>query len=345
MKRTFDILQRAMLPLDGTIARWVPEIMDAYARIRPTGAWRELTMVDFTAGSCLMPALFAASGVRQLVVNDYAPRSKLAADFLFGRQPISLRRVEALLRSRRPKPRVHVPTFHFACDYLLEPVCEIFDRLYYADVPASERTGLRYLAVRWALGFARTAEEGFEILYTHDIRQLAQTSDVDWHPYLARLRRYRSVMSALVRDLNASLGVIGPVRASIHCADMVEIAPKLRLKVPVFAAVNPPTRGLDEYTIDDQLVHSLMSNRWLPLSKVSESPMAFWTRRVSAALKHLPLGAEFMVWGGDGSMHWRECFQIWALFGEPLHISRLGSGEDAAGWAILRRTGNGVELQ
>ena len=28
-----EILRRAMLPLDGTIADWVPEIMDAYARM------------------------------------------------------------------------------------------------------------------------------------------------------------------------------------------------------------------------------------------------------------------------------------------------------------------------
>jgi hypothetical protein len=119
---------------------------------------------------------------------------------------------------------------------------------------------------------------------------------------------------------------------------MADVAPKLRLVGPVFAAVNPPTRGLDEYTIDDQLVHSLMANRWLPLSRTSESPMAFWTRRVSSALEHLPEGADFMVWGGDGSMHWLECFRIWALYGKPLHVSRLGPQEDAPGWAIFKKS-------
>ncbi|MBI1244246.1 MAG: hypothetical protein GC202_04495 [Alphaproteobacteria bacterium] len=329
--------------MDGTIADWVPEIMDAFARIHPVREWPAMTMVDFTAGSCLMPALFAASGVRRLIVNDFAARSYVAARFLFGGRKISMDRVAGILKSSRPKSKRHVPTFHFACDYFLEPVCEIFDRLYHADVPEQEKIGLQYLAIRWALGFARTAEDGFEILYSHDTRLLAQMRDVDWRPYLSRMRGYRRVIATLVRELNASIDAIGNTQAKIHCADMIDVAEKLRLSTPVFAAVNPPTRGLDEYTIDDQLVHSLMANRWLPLSKISESPLAFWIRRVSAALEHLPENAFYMVWGGDGSMHWRECFQVWALFGEPLHISRLGQGNDAPGWAIFKRTKDGLQ--
>jgi hypothetical protein len=329
-------LRRAMLPLDGTIADWVPEIMDAFARIRPMPQWRDLTMVDFTAGSCLMPALFAASGVRKLVVNDFAPRSHLAASFLFGRRKIDEDRVRDLVEAKRPKLRTHVPTFRFACDYLVEEACEVFDRLFHAEVPAAERTGLRYLAVRWALGFARSAEDGFEILYTHDRAQLARMRDVDWHPYLARARSPLRVLAGLVRDLNAAVDAVGPVRAQLHCADMKDVAGTLRLDGPVFAAVNPPTRGLDEYTIDDQLVHSLMANRWLPLSMTSETPLAFWTRRVSSALHRLPAGAFYMVWGGDGSMRWSECLQVWRLFGTPIHISRLGAGEEAPGWGIFQ---------
>ena len=332
-----EVLRRAMLPLDGTIADWVPGIMDAYARIVPERDWGKITMVDFTAGSCLMPTLFAAAGVRRLVVNDFAPRSHLAARFLFGRRKIDARRVSALLAARRPKLHPHVPTFHFACDYLLEGVCDVFDRLYHANVPAAERTGLQYLAVRWALGFARTVEDGFDILYTHDPVRLARTRDVDWSAYLARARNPARVLASLVRELNAAIDTIGPAKARLFCADMKDVAPKLKLATPVFAAVNPPTRGLDEYTIDDQLVHSLMANRWLPLSQTPETPLAFWTRRVDAGLRHLPTGAHYMVWGGDGSMKWSECLRIWSLYGEPLHVSRLAADAEAPGWAIFEK--------
>ncbi|MBI3504931.1 MAG: hypothetical protein HY059_08825 [Proteobacteria bacterium] len=335
--KKLETLRRAMLPLDGTIANWVPEIMDAYARIVPMRDWSGITMVDFTAGSCLMPTLFAASGVRRLVVNDFAPRSHLAARFLFGHRKIDVRRVSALLSARKPRLRPHVPTFHFACDYLLESACDVFDRLYHADVPAAARTGLQYLAVRWALGFAKTVEDGFEILYTHDPVQLAKKSDVDWSAHLARARNPARVVAGLAGELNAAVDAIGSARARLSCADMKDVAPKLKLSVPVFAAVNPPTRGLDEYTIDDQLVHSLMANRWLPLSQTAETPLAFWTRRVDAAVRHLPRGAHYMVWGGDGSMRWSECLRLWALYGEPIHVSRLGPEAEAPGWAIFKK--------
>jgi hypothetical protein len=338
-----ETLRAAMLPLDGTIADWVPGILDAFARLVPERDWPKLTAVDYTAGSCLMPALFAARGVRRLAVNDFAPRSHLAARFLFGRRKIDPARVEALLGARRPRLRAHVPTFRFACDYLTEPVCDVFDRLFHADVPSAERTGLEYLAVRWALGFARSVEDGFEILYTHDPDRLARMRTPDWGPYLARARSPRRVLARLVRDLNAAIDAIGPARAKLFCADMKDVAPKLKLAGPVFAAVNPPTRGLDEYTIDDQLVHSLMANRWLPLSQTPETPLAFWTRRVDSALRHLPEGAWYMVWGGDGSMSWTECLAVWSLYGEPRHVARLAAAPEAPGWAIFQSHGRRVK--
>jgi hypothetical protein len=334
--KNLETLRRAMLPLDGTIADWVPGILAAYSRIVPERDWGGTTMVDFTAGSCLMPALFAARGVRRLIVNDFAPRSHLAANFLFGGRKIEPQRIRALLAAKRSRTRPHVPTFHFACDYLIEPVCAIFDRLYHADVPAAERDGLQYLAVRWALGFARSVEDGFDILYTHDTTRLAKLRNPDWRAYLARARRPAAVLDRLTRDLNAAIDAIGPAKARLFCADMQAVAPALRLKGPVFAAVNPPTRGLDEYTIDDQLVHSLMSNRWLPLSQTVESPLAFWTRRVDAALRHLPAGSHYMVWGGDGSMSWQACCEVWGLYGRPLHVERLDRSDAAPGWAIYQ---------
>lgn len=332
--RTLAILRRAMLPLDGTIADWVPEIVDAYAAILPPKRWRDLAMVDFTAGSCLMPTVFAARGVRRLAVNDFAPRSHLAAQFLFGGRKIDPARVQDLLAAVRPSLHPHVPTFHFACDYLIEPVCAVFDRLYHARAPKAERAGLQYLAVRWALGFARSVEDGFEILYSHDPAKLKRLRDPDWRPYLARARRPAAVVGGLVRDLNAALDAVGPVRADLSCADMIDMAPQIKFKAPLFAAVNPPTRGLDEYTIDDQLVHSLMANRWLPLSQTSESPLAFWTRRVDAALRHLPSGSHYMVWGGDGSMSFEACRAVWDLYGVARHLKRLASDDAAPGWAI-----------
>jgi hypothetical protein len=332
--KTLAILRRAMLPLDGTIADWVPEIVDAYARILPPARWKDLAMVDFTAGSCLMPTVFAARGVRHLAVNDFAPRSHLAAQFLFGGRKIEPARVAALLAVKRPSLHPHVPTFHFACDYLIEPVCAVFDRLYHARVPAAERAGLQYLAVRWALGFARSVEDGFEILYSHDPAQLKKLREPDWRPYLARARRPAAIVGQLVRDLNAAIDAVGPAKAKLFCADMKDVAPQIKFKAPLFAAVNPPTRGLDEYTIDDQLVHSLMANRWLPLSQTTETPLAFWTRRVDAALRHLPSGSHYMVWGGDGSMSFEACQAVWDLYGVARHLKRLSNDAAAPGWAI-----------
>lgn len=331
----YKALEKAMLPLDGTIAPYVPAILDAYARIVPRERWGAIEMIDYTSGSCLMPMAFAASGAKRVTINDAAPRSHLAASFLFGGRKIDPARVDALLTAKRPKPRAHVPTFHFACDYLTEPVCEVFDRLYHAAVPSAELPGLRYVAVRWALGFAPSMVDGFEILYTHDPKQLRAIKDVDWKPYLARAARPRDVLRALVRDLNAAIGLVGPKRFAVHLGDMKDLAKRLRPNAPCFVAVNPPTRGLDEYTIDDQLVHSLMANRWLALSRSRETPLDFWVRRVDAALRPLPKGAHYMVWGGDGSMSFDACRKVWEVYGSALYIKRLGVTENAAGWGIF----------
>lgn len=338
----YTALEKAMLPLDGTIAPYVPAILDAYARIVPRARWDEIEMVDYTSGSCLMPMAFAAAGAARVTVNDAAPRSHLAAAFLFGGRKIDPARVEALLTAKRPRLRPHVPTFHFACDYLTAPVCDVFDRLYHADAPAAERAGLRYLAVRWALGFAPSMVDGFEILYTHDPAQLRTIRDVDWRPYLARAANPRKILRALVRDLNAAIDALGPRRFALHLGDMKDLAKTLRPRVPCFVAVNPPTRGLDEYTIDDQLVHSLMANRWLPLSRSRETHLDFWVKRVDAALRRLPRGAHFMVWGGDGSMSFEACKKVWEIYGSPLFISRLGTRDTAPGWGIFEAHKNGV---
>jgi hypothetical protein len=331
----YATLEKAMLPLDGTIAPYVPAILDAYAEILPRARWAELEMIDYTSGSCLMPMGFAAAGAKRVTINDAAARSHLAASFLFGGRKIDPERVEALLAVKRPTLRPHVPTFHFACDYLIEPVCDVFDRLYHAPVPQAERAGLRYLAIRWALGFAPSMVDGFDILYTHDPKQLRAMADVDWKPYLARAANPRKILRDLVRDLNASIDAVGRKRFAIHVGDMKDLAKTLRPKSPCFVAVNPPTRGLDEYTIDDQLVHSLMENRWLPLSRTSESPLDFWVKRVDAALRPLPKGAHFMVWGGDGSMSFDACRKVWEIYGSALYIKRLRPAENAPGWGIF----------
>jgi hypothetical protein len=331
----YKALHKAMLPLDGTIAPYVPAILDAYARIRPRELWGDVEMIDLTAGSCLMPMAFAASGARRVTVNDAAPRTFLAASFLFGGRKIDPARVDALLKARYPRLRDHVPSFHFACDYLTEPVCDVFDRLHHAAAPPAEMPGLRYLALRWVLGFAPSMVDGFEVLYTHDPKQLRAISDVDWKPYLARAAKPREVAAALVEDLNGAIDLVGAPRFAVSQGDMKNVAKRLRPKTPCFVAVNPPTRGLDEYTIDDQLVHSLMENRWLPLSRSPETHKEFWIARVDAALSVLPPGAHFMVWGGDGSMSFDECRKVWELYGFPKYIKRLRNADDAPGWGIF----------
>jgi len=330
------VLQRAMLPLDGSIAEHVPEIVAAYARLVPPVEWPNVIVIDLTAGSCLLPLLFAARGARQLVINDLAPRSQLAARALFGGATLSWRKVERHLTERRLRLRRHVPSFHFASDYLTEPVAAIFDRLYYATVPARERAAYQYLALRWVLGFSPT-DDSWNILPTHDTGQLREDLSHDWGPYLRRMRRPRAVLRRLVDDFNRAVMLVGEARAFIHGEDMLNLCRRLNYGTRAFVVANPPTRGLDEYVIDDQLAHSLMANRWLPLSRSRETAEAFWRRRVAAALEQIPRGSHALVWGGDGALRWRDCAALWERFGTRVAERRASRPGGRAGWAILER--------
>src|SRR3954468_22917033 len=113
-----------MLPLDGMIAEHVPDRMGAYAAIVPPRDWRSLTVVDFTAGSCLLPLLFAAAGVERVVVNDAAERSHVAARALFGGVRLDPRVVQHLLSNPSPRLRRHIPSFYFAADYITAEVAD-----------------------------------------------------------------------------------------------------------------------------------------------------------------------------------------------------------------------------
>jgi hypothetical protein len=124
-----------MVPLDGTIAAHVPDVVAEVDRLVPAEAWPRLTVADLTAGSCLMPLAFGARGPRRLVVNDPAPRSALGARALFGGVMLDKSLLPALLAAPVAALRAHVPSFHFACDYLTEDVAAIFDRLFHADLP------------------------------------------------------------------------------------------------------------------------------------------------------------------------------------------------------------------
>ncbi len=321
-----------MLPLDGSIHDIAPDILAAVAEIVPRRGWRDLAYADLTAGSCLLPLAFAAAGVRRLVINDVAPRSTLAAQALFPAEPLPPARLGAIL-SGVTKLRRHVPSFHFAADYLLAPVAEQFDRLFHAALPAADAAVARYLALLWVMGFAPGATESFEILMTHDPAQLRADDGVNWRPYLRRLARADVVLAGLARDIARGQALTVHATATIHQRDMLDFTSADLPDGPLLVAINPPTRGIDEYVIDDQLIHSLIANRWLPLSRSRESNRDFWTRRVRAAMRLLPRGALYLVYGGDGSMTWRECHAVWSEAGDPLVTRRAGRG----GWAIFRR--------
>src|SRR5262249_22311580 len=113
-----DTLRAAMLPMDGNIAEHVSAIFAAFEQEVAPRQWHDITYVDFSAGSCLLPMLFGAHGVGRLVVNDTAPRSVLAAQALFGGRPVDVKQVRELVTGASPRLRAHTPTFHFACDYL-----------------------------------------------------------------------------------------------------------------------------------------------------------------------------------------------------------------------------------
>ncbi len=332
-----DTMRRAMLPLDGSIAEHVPAIVAAYARLVPVRDWPKLTVVDLTAGSCLLSLLFGARDVGRLVINDLAPRSQLAAAALFGGRTIDRRRVEALLAAGTPRLLPHVPSFHFACDYLTADVADAFDRLFHARLAAADRPAYRYLALRWALGFAPSAEEPFEILPTHDYRQLRDDLDHDWGPFIRRARRKRQVLARLAADINAAVACVNARRVEIHGTDMRDLCRTIDFGGRVFMVANPPTRGLDEYVIDDQLAHSLLANRWLPLSQSRESAKELWTSCVETALRRLPRGGHALVWGGDGAMSWAACWRVWRRLAMPVIVRRVGRGAHAPGWAILEK--------
>ena len=325
---SLSVLRRAMLPLDGSIAEHVPAIAAAYARLVPVKEWPSITVADLTSGSCLLPLVFAAHCARRLIVNDIAERSELAARALFGGQSLSWPTVRRLVTTRRPRLAPHVPSFHFAADYLLEPVAEIFDRLYFAGQGAA----YQYLALRWILGFA-PEDTAWNILPTHDPRQLRADLTGDWAPYLRRAQAPLAVLRRLTDDLNAAMARVAQASVRVHRQDMLTLAPRLAYGKRALVVGNPPTRGLDEYVIDDQLAHSLMANRWLPLSRSRESAEKFWTRRVNAVLAAVPTGGHAVVWGGDGAMRWAECRRVWARWGTLVAHRRVGR----AGWAILER--------
>lgn len=330
-------MRGAMLPLDGSIAGHVPAIIAAYGRIVPPHDWRRITLVDFTAGSCLTPLLFAARGVGRLVINDPAPRSHLAATALFGRELVDPRRIRQLLTTPAPRLHPHVPSFHFASDYLTEDVADTFDRLFYAHLPAAARPIYQYLALRWVLGFLPSPQHEFSILPTHDYAQLARDREHDWRAYIRRARARRSVLMSLATDLNAAIGRVVTRRVEIHQADLLKLCREIDYGAQAFVVVNPPTHGLDEYVVDDQLAHSLIADRWLPLSRSRESPAQFWRRRVEAALNCLPGGSHALVWGGDGSLTWAQCLRIWRRHAEPVVMRRAGRGAHAPGWAIVKK--------
>ncbi len=332
-----ETMRRAMLPLDGSIAEHVPAILSAYARIVPIGRWPELTVLDLTAGSCLLSLLFAAQGARRVVVNDLAARTTLAARALFGGRTLDVNLVRQLVGTPKPRLRPHVPSFHFASDYLIEPVAGVFDRLFYAALPPAESHIYRYLALRWILGFAPSAEDPFAVLPTHAEDQLRDDLDHDWAPYLRRVRQRDSVLTLLARDLNAAVRRVATARVEIHQADVRVLCRQLDWRRPVFVMINPPTRGLDEYVVDDQLAHSLLANRWLPLSRSRETAAALWTECVEAVLRRLARGSHAVVWGGDGDMTWRQCWQVWTRFAEPVVIHPVERGRRRVGWAILEK--------
>lgn len=327
------MLRRAMLPMDGNIAEHVPDIVAAYARLVPLREWPHVTVTDFTAGSCLLPMTLAASGVRRLVVNDAAPRTQLAARALFGGVELDWTTIRRLVTAQRPRLARHSPSFHFAADYLTAEVADVFDRLYYAQLPAAAQPVYRYLALRWVQGFAPSGESDFDVLPTHDYGQLLDDLEHDWHPYVRRVRRKLAVLKQLARDINAGVVQMRGARATVYGEDMLTLSTRMVFGRRAFVAANPPTRGVDEYVLDDQILHSLLANRWLPLSRCRESAERFWTRRVSAVLSRVPAGSHVLVWGGDGAMSWSACRTVWERYGVLAASKRLSR----AGWAIVER--------
>jgi hypothetical protein len=331
----FVTLKRAMLPMNGNIAEHVPAIFAVIAELLAEDDWRDVTYIDLTAGSCLLPLMFGAAGAGKLIVNDPASRTRIAALALFGGRQIDPELVRHLATTASPIMLPHVPTFHFACDYLTEPVAEIFDRLFHADAPAAARPGLQYLALLWAMGFIASIEDGFRVLMTHDEDQLLAMPDEDWRPYIERARRPLEVALDLVADVNAAIGLQRAAAIEIHSDDLVAVGRRIEFGTRPVVALNPPTNGLDEYVVDDQIVHGLIANRWLPLRKSREDARTFWSSRLDAGLAAMPPGALCLVWGGDGAMAWSECLAVWRRHSTVRRTGRIAAGNDAPGWAIV----------
>ena len=313
-----------MLPLDGSIHDLAPDIVAAFTTIVPRRDWPALTYADLTAGSCLLPLAFAAGGAGRIIINDVAPRSTLAARALFGGAADAV-------------PARPTPSFHFASDYLLQDVAATFDRLFFKRPPTARN---QYLALLWIMGFATGDTGDFDILLTHDKARLRAKTEGGWRAYLARLNKAEAVLHRLAADIERARTLVAGVRVEVHQQDMLDLAPKLKWGIgkqqagPLLVAINPPTRGLDEYTIDDQLIHSLLANRWLPLSEWHEDAKTFWTRRVRGAMASVPRGAHYLVYGGDGAMTWRACRKVWSEGGTEVASGRHGKG----GWAIFQRS-------
>jgi hypothetical protein len=329
-------LRRAMLPMDGSIADHAETLLAAAATAIPRAQRAALTYVDLTAGSCLLPLAFAAAGVRRVVVNDTASRSIVAARALFHGAAVDPGLLAAALAGD-VRMRAHTPSFHFASDYLTAEICAMFDRLFHAELPPAQAATLRYVALRYVQDFADPGD-GFRILLTHDRAQLLADTETDWRGFVAALDDASvRIPAALAAIEDAQRAMATADRRILH-ADMRDIARAIPYDLPCLVAVNPPTNGVDEYVIDDQLVHSLIANRLVPLSRCAATAEDFWRVRVENALQALPVGALFLVWGGDGAMTAQACEAVWRRFGDPVHRAEVqASPGRQALWGIFRR--------
>ena len=334
---TLATLRAAMLPMDGTIADHAEEILAAAADAMSPAGPRDLAYVDLTAGSCLLPLAFAAAGARSVVVNDIATRSIVAARALFAGGDVPAGMLDDALAGRLPS-RAHVPSFRFASDYLPEAACRAFDLLFHAEVPAPQAATLRYLALRHVLRLA-DPEDGFRVLLTHDRGQLLADRDEDWSRFVSRLDEGCAGMPADLAKVRAgarAAAAAGGVRI-LH-ADMRDVADAIDYSGPCLVAVNPPTNGVDEYVINDQIVHSLVANRLVPLTRCAEAPATFWATRVEAALAPMPPGTLYLVWGGDGAMAAEACEAVWLRYGDAVHRSTVAFPDGrGATWGVFRR--------
>ena len=333
---TLALLRRAMLPMDGSIADHAEPILEAAGDALGDARRGAFAYVDLTAGSCLLPLAFAAAGATRIVVNDIAARTIVAARALFAGAAIDQAMLDAACDGRLGR-RPHIPSFRFASDYLTAEICALFDRLFHVDLPAPQAATLRYLALRDAMAFA-DPEDGFRILMTHDPAQLRADRDADWSSFLAAHRDRQERLAALRATLIETRAATGAPAIRILNADMRDVAATIDYRGPCLVAVNPPTNGVDEYAIEDQIVHSLIANRLVPLARCHETAEQFWRVRVTAALAPLPAGTFFLVWGGDGAMDAEACQSVWQAYGTRVHTAEIDLGRGRrAGWGIFRR--------